>query len=360
MSVAKRKQKRGPAWLVQVMAHGKRVSVMVHGTKQMAREVEAQMRREIKLGKFGFTPKQTPGLLDFAKEFLAYCRVRCRPATVERYACSLKRWGQELGNIRLGEITPMHIQKFIETRGLEVKESSLNRDIEVLRRLFTVAEERGLVRDVARLFKGAKLKETQKPARYLTEEEQARLFAACRTQNEKLFVHLGLYAGLRLGEILGLRWRDVDFGANTLTVSGERAKTRKTRTVNLAPQLRKVLLDSVRRGDFVVCKGNGKAYKTGRTLWRRLTKRAGLRDATPHALRHTFATGLLHGGVDLFTIQELGGWSSVQMVRRYAHVTVDAKRQAVEKLGALIGRAETLAEAEKLLQSANNLQLGEK
>ena len=60
--------------------------------------------------------------------------------------------------------------------------------------------------------------------------------------------------------------------------------------------------------------------------------RAKLTDVTPHVLRHTFASRLAMAGVDLRTIQELGGWRSLKMVERYAHLSPSHKAEAVERL----------------------------
>jgi site-specific recombinase XerD len=55
---------------------------------------------------------------------------------------------------------------------------------------------------------------------------------------------------------------------------------------------------------------------------------------TPHVLRHTFASRLVKAGVDLRTVQELGGWSSLAMVQRYSHPDEEHKLEAVQRLGA--------------------------
>jgi site-specific recombinase XerD len=59
---------------------------------------------------------------------------------------------------------------------------------------------------------------------------------------------------------------------------------------------------------------------------------AGLEGVTPHTTRHSFATRLIAGGVDLRTVQELGGWSRLRMLERYGHVALTRKAQAVEQL----------------------------
>jgi integrase len=73
-------------------------------------------------------------------------------------------------------------------------------------------------------------------------------------------------------------------------------------------------------------------YKSFRTAFETACRHAKLTDVTPHVLRHTFASRLVMAGVDLRTVQELGGWKSLNMVQRYAHLSREHKQKAVEML----------------------------
>jgi site-specific recombinase XerD len=73
-------------------------------------------------------------------------------------------------------------------------------------------------------------------------------------------------------------------------------------------------------------------YTSVRNTFDAACQRAGLEDVTPHTLRHTFATRLIENGVDLRTVQELGGWSQIKMLERYGHVSPSRKAAAVEGL----------------------------
>ncbi len=77
-------------------------------------------------------------------------------------------------------------------------------------------------------------------------------------------------------------------------------------------------------------KSDGTQYRSIRNLFKSTCERAGLEDVTPHTLRHTFASRLAMAGVDLRTIQELGGWKDLSLVERYAHLTPNHKAKAVE------------------------------
>jgi site-specific recombinase XerD len=87
-----------------------------------------------------------------------------------------------------------------------------------------------------------------------------------------------------------------------------------------------------RRGEFVFAKRSGVRLAFVRRSFNSACTRAGLIDVTPHTLRHTFAARLVENGVDLRTVQELGGWATLSLVQRYAHVSPSRKVEAVEGL----------------------------
>lgn len=84
-------------------------------------------------------------------------------------------------------------------------------------------------------------------------------------------------------------------------------------------------------GEFVFVKPSGEPYTYIRRSFDTACRRAGLKDVTPHTLRHTFATRLIENGVDLRTVQELGGWAKIEMLTRYGHVS-PSRAEAIEKL----------------------------
>jgi site-specific recombinase XerD len=82
----------------------------------------------------------------------------------------------------------------------------------------------------------------------------------------------------------------------------------------------------------VICKSDGSKYQNIRKSWIRVLKKANLRKLSPHALRHTFATMLVREGADLMAVKELGRWSNLKLVERYAHVANDHRTRVIGKL----------------------------
>ena len=148
---------------------------------------------------------------------------------------------------------------------------------------------------------------------------------------------VGMHAGLRLlSEGMTLRWADVDLKRKLVTVQAAYAKSGKTRTVPLNTPLLAALTMLRQRAqegaEYVFARPDGWPYRSIRTTFHTACERAGLKDVTPHVLRHTFASRLAMAGVDPRTIQELGGWASLEMVQRYTHLSPTHEAEAVERI----------------------------
>ena len=126
-------------------------------------------------------------------------------------------------------------------------------------------------------------------------------------------------------------WDGIDVERKSLTVVAAYAKNGMSRTVSLNSVVLAALNRLPRISEFVFAKHNGKPYHAIRGF-RAACQGAGLTGVTPHTLRHTFATRLVENGVDLRTVQELGGWATLSLIQRYAHVFPTRKAEAVEGL----------------------------
>jgi integrase len=97
---------------------------------------------------------------------------------------------------------------------------------------------------------------------------------------------------------------------------------------------------------YVFCSPQGKRLHNLERYWRRALKTAALVDFRFHDLRHTYASRLTMRGVDLYTVQRAGGWKTQAMVQRYAHLSPDHMRAAVERLAKAPSRAESVTGVE--------------
>lgn len=162
-------------------------------------------------------------------------------------------------------------------------------------------------------------------------ELQARAFA----DHLKPAVLVSLNTGLRRGELLKLRWENINFDKALVTVEGHTSKTGKTRHVPLNEEALTVLKKWKRDNSnlvYVFGGVDGEPLHDTRTSWETALKKAHISNFRWHDLRHTFASKLVMAGVDLNTVRELLGHSDYKMTLRYAHLAPEHKAAAVAKL----------------------------
>lgn len=245
--------------------------------------------------------------------------------------------------------------------------STIRTTYTVLRAILDGAKRDGLIaRNPAEVVKRPSVERTE--ARFLTIPEARALMAASRSSRYHWAVLLIAHTGLRRGEALALRWDDVDLDHETPTirVRGTLARTRgqlvvttpKTaqslRTIPLAPdavdalrrQRAAQMRDRLRAANVWTDSGHVFATEEGkpvdpRNLYRVVqvaAKAAGLEHVGVHALRHTAATLMLEGGVNIKAVSSLLGHSSVAITGDvYAHVTDGTARAAMAALGSALG-----------------------
>jgi len=179
-------------------------------------------------------------------------------------------------------------------------------------------------------------KESTGKTRFLTHEEETALLTQTKGALRSILL-AGIHAGLRIeSEALTLQKTEVDLKKHSVTVTAAKAKNRKRRVVPINDVLYPVLKAEMARsqGQWVFIQKDGVThYRSIRTAFETAVRNATLSDdVTPHVMRHTFATRLVQAGVDLRTVQQLGGWSSLAMVQRYSSSDEDRKMEAVQRL----------------------------
>jgi len=156
----------------------------------------------------------------------------------------------------------------------------------------------------------------------LTYEELDRLFCACEDVEDTAFVLVGVTGGLRLAEILGLRGQDVYADPPSVLVRAETAKRDKERIAPVTPVTVSLLrgLAAGKEGGAPIFSRQRRAYQT---RIENLGEKAGIkRKITPHMFRHTAATMQLDLGVDLETVRENLGHSSIKTTQGYLHLNI--------------------------------------
>jgi excisionase family DNA binding protein len=244
------------------------------------------------------------------------------------------------GNYGLQEITPHMVEQY-RARRLKsgVTPSTVNREITILKKMFNLAMDWGLAQSnpvlKVKLFSE---KNTQKE-RILTETEESRLLVECPPFLKPIVV-TALNTGMRRGEILGLRWTQVDLEKRSIRVV--QTKSGKDRAIPLNEPLHGVFsalraLDT--RTELVFPNPmTGKSYTEVKKSFKAACKRAGISNLRFHDLRHTFASRLVTMGVDIVTVRDLLGHFSVNVTQRYTHPGQSQKIAAVELLARKMGQ----------------------
>jgi integrase len=213
-----------------------------------------------------------------------------------------------------------------------VKKSTVNRELTLMKRLFNLASVWDLFNGKNPVCRVRFFHEDNIRLRTLSLDEETRLLFHAAPYLQDL-IRFALHTGMRIGEIFSLCWDDVDLAQGIISVRAQ--KTGNTRKVPINEVTRRILDFQFlgRRSEFVFYNPDtGKPFCDLKAGFKLACKKAGISDVTWHTLRHTFASRLVGRGVDIVTVQELLGHSTVTMTMRYAHTNLQAKQAAVKVL----------------------------
>ena len=165
-------------------------------------------------------------------------------------------------------------------------------------------------------------KEPKKRIRWLYPEEAQRLVhALAHLPYMQHLVIFSLATGLRQANVLNLKWEQIDLRRQVAWIYPDQAKAGKAIGVPLNHTAMQVLMDRPRVSDYVFTHSKGERVKSiSSRVWREALEKAGIEDFHWHDLRHTWASWLVQQGTPLAALKEMGGWESVEMVQRYAHL----------------------------------------
>ncbi|HCH74436.1 MAG TPA: hypothetical protein DEV87_04555 [Clostridiales bacterium] len=302
-------------------------------------------------------------LLDWLEN---YVKPSSKIRTYERYfqICTLHII-PALGNYKLAEISVIDLQKFIITllsngnhkTGKGLSANFVNTVISVLQNSLKTARLIGLTPEyVANKIKRPKIVEKQVDCFTCQEQKKIEQYVL-HSPKDKLFgVVLCLYTGLRIGELLALTWKDIDFGKGLLFVSTtchdgndgcnhiriiDSPKTVHSRRVIPLPKQILPLLKNLKKRsncEYIIADGDKPVFvRSYQRTFELLLKKLGIEHKGFHSLRHTFATRALECGMDVKTLSELLGHKNATVtLNRYAHSLLEHKTDMMNRLGKLL------------------------
>jgi integrase len=163
--------------------------------------------------------------------------------------------------------------------------------------------------------------EPKRRVRWLEPSEVEALLGALPEHQADL-MRFAVSTGVRQGNVLGLQWSQVDMVRQVAWIHADQAKSGKAIGIPLNRIAMAALTKQIGKHDTHVFTYRGQPLKQANTrAWQRALKRVGIENFRWHDLRHTWASWLVQNGVSLAELQELGGWESTEMVRRYAHLS---------------------------------------
>ncbi len=279
------------------------------------------------------------------------------PKTVKSYKEQVNNHIKpSLGRITLRKLTGQEVQKFMTAKLNEgLSSTSVNGIHRVLRASLSQAQRERLVADNVAKFTKPPRVETRSET-FFTQPELRKLFAIAEGHHLRNLILLAPYTGMRIGELTGLRWSDVDFKANTITVRNQlqwvdgkpillppKSKSSK-RVLPLDEDVMKLLADqkmmfSVNGFEnkmdlvFVSSKGSPLDPKLANKHLKDLCEKAEIRQLSFHSFRHTAATLMLSAGEEASEVMNFLGHSQIALtVNTYGGVMREAQRRASSRL----------------------------
>lgn len=371
-------QRKDGSWMGQVTLPESNKRKTVYGkTRQEVTEKITKILAEIQSGTY-IEPSRMP-LSQWLETWLwEYKKKSLRPNTFTSYEQNIRvHINPELGKNTLKDLRPEKLQGFYNKKVEIVSPATVKKLHQIIHGALQQAYKNQMIpRNISELVTLPRMK--KKDVKVFSKEEQQKFMDIIKGDRAELAFRLDLATGLRIGELLALRWCDIDLVNSTLKVNqslnrikvfdskgnksynldfGE-VKTRSGNRIIPIPEniVNELKLHKVKQREkeavetdegmdykLVFCTSNGTPLEP-RNLMRsfyRLSMKAGIRGASFHCMRHTFATRALEAGINSKVVQEILGHSTISMtLDTYSHVMPDSKKDAAAKLNNLFERNE--------------------
>ncbi|WP_207695857.1 hypothetical protein DOK67_0001426 [Enterococcus sp. DIV0212c] len=295
--------------------------------------------------------------LDYWLETVITTKVK--PGTFDSYKskidCHIR---PTIGSIRLSDLNAAHINQFIRITQKKVSINSLHSVFRVLKTSLKYAEKLHFVR--SSIYENIELPKVRKTRIVnISQFEHKLLVKEAKQSSDGLAMLIALETGMRIGEIAGLKWEDIDFESKVLSVKRTLQRVKKhteggikthiieekpksetsERTIPLSSGLLEQLLNKSKHSNSAYVVAKNQTYTEPRTIryqFKRLLQKLKLVNCSFHALRHSFATRCLEKGVNIAVISSLLGHASTKMTLDiYTNSNLAEERIAVEAVAAI-------------------------
>jgi len=344
-TVYQRKTEKGKRWCINFQVKGKRVRKVIP-LAQTEEEARIALQQEIRKSfEREYSIKRTPERAKFNEFEDVYLTNHAKPKK-RSWRSDEKYLNAQLvpffGEMELSEITPLHVRQFIVKRQKDgVRNSTINRELTVLKKMLSLAMEWGYNLTKNPVTKGDFFSEEEfRRDNVLSYEEETRLFHEVAPHLRPI-VTCALFTGMRVSEILGLKWEDIDLKKRQIVVKAESSKSRKQRVIPISDtllfELRKLRRLNAGSSHFVFLyedqkTGKPRAVKTIRRAFENACRRAGIKDLHFHDLKHTAGTRLIENGADPISVKDILGHAKLETTEIYLHSSLKRMHEAVRLL----------------------------
>jgi integrase len=248
----------------------------------------------------------------------------------ERDIHTIKKLLHAFGHMTLAEIKTEMISDYMDDRLKKVKPATVYQELALMRRMYNVARrEWKWTKDNPVADLSFSVGNENARDRWLTlEEEKTLLNAATNPGWLRSMLVVALHTGMRRGEVLNLKWKDLDFSRRLVMV--QKSKNKEKRSIPMSKTLHGILFGQKVRD--ISGRVFPVAVRSLREAFGKTLAKTDIEDFRFHDLRHTFATRLVQNGVDLYKVKELLGHKTITMTMRYAHHYPESLRASVEVL----------------------------
>ena len=318
-------KKRGDIWHIDIQApDGSRVRRSTGTTdKRKALEYHDRLKAELwDITKLNKKPQRLfeEAVILFLKDGKEQKNFRVKQ---ERAKYFLSRFsGRELASIT-GEEILNSLPEYVKRTGKPVSNATLNRYRADIMRMFSLAYKLDWIDSVPFV---PRAKEPVVRVRWITKEQATLLISNLRLEWMRDVCLFALSTGARMSEIFTLTWHNVNLVNRIASVTNDNAKSKRARPLLLNHDAIELIRKRRFRNncEYVFTRNTLKrVYDIDRRDFYDACKLSGIEDFTFHDLRHTWASWHVQAGTPLFTLKELGGWETLEMVKKYAHLNAN-------------------------------------
>lgn len=320
--------KRGGIWWVDITVPGRPRVRESSGTdkEEQAKEYHDKRKAEIwRWVNLGEKPAHT-----WNEACLLWLKEKKHKRSISDDAAKIEWMAPRIGNMAVKDISREDVLALIDEKLEEgVTEATANRYLSLIGAILNKCErEWGWIDRAPRL---PRQKEPTRRIRWLTREEADRLLAQLPAHLSAV-AEFALMTGLRQSNVLNLRWEQIDLARKCAWIHGDEAKGGADIAIPLNKRAMQILFNQQNDSPHVFLYEGKPLRGVEHRTWKKALDKAGIRDFRFHDLRHTWASWHVQSGTSMQTLMELGGWKSLDMVLRYAHLSSEHLRKDVERL----------------------------